>query len=60
MKNDKIKISGMDLLLNGEGKLGRHNTNQKSHVHKTARDRERDRNSKSSRKSINDVKKKYM
>lgn len=60
MKKDVLTISGRDLLLNGSDKLGRHNTTQNSHVHKTARDKVKDRNSKSSKKTIHSIKKDYL
>jgi len=60
MKNEKMIISSRDLLLNGSDKLGRHNTPQKSHIHKTAKDKNMDRNSKSSKKETYSMKKDYL
>ena len=60
MKNSKSTISGLDLVLNSQDKLGRHNTSQKSHVHLTEKDKLKNRKSKRSKRELNSIKKNYL
>lgn len=53
-----IKIDINKMRAEGPGKLGRHNTFAKSHVHKSEKDY--DRNSKKTKRMLHKIKREYM
>lgn len=55
---NSITLDCNKMMLEGAGKLGRHNTSQKSHVHRSLKDY--DRNSKSSKRGLHALQSKYM
>ncbi|QUH21773.1 hypothetical protein [Alkaliphilus sp. B6464] len=57
---NSITLDATKMLIEGEGKLGRHNTSQKAHVHLTTKDKFLNRNSKQSKKELHKLRQKFM
>mgnify|MGYP001036391926 FL=1 len=59
-KKQKISIDMNAVRINSAGKLGRHNTSAKSHVHQTAKDKAKNRNSKQRKRQAQAIKEMFV